>query len=60
MILIWLKSIVFDTLMFQILALYLYFEGAKNIHILSNDLELWRMLKVLWRILEVPDWGFAS
>ena len=33
-ILIWIWSLVFDTPMFQILALYLDFEGAKNIHVL--------------------------
>ena len=30
----WIWSLVFDTPMFQILALYLDFEGAKNIHVL--------------------------
>ena len=34
LILIFICSLVFDTLMFQILALYLDFEGAKNIHVL--------------------------
>ena len=34
LILIWIWSLVFSTLMFQILALYLDFEGAKNIHVL--------------------------
>ena len=34
LILIWIWSLVFDTPMFQILALYLDFEGAKNIHVL--------------------------
>ena len=34
LILIWIWSIVVDTPMFQILALYLDFEGAKNIHVL--------------------------
>ena len=34
LILIWIWSLVFDTLIFQILALYLDFEGAKNIHVL--------------------------
>ena len=34
-ILIWIWSQVFDTFMFQILALYLDIEGAENIHILS-------------------------
>ena len=31
---IWIWSLVFDTTMIQILALYLDFEGAKNIHVL--------------------------
>ena len=34
LILIWIWSLVFDTHMFQILALYLDFEGAKFIHVL--------------------------
>ena len=35
LILIWIWSLVFDTPMIQILALYLDFEGAKNIHVLN-------------------------
>ena len=35
--------------MIQILALYLNFEGAKNIHALHLG---------LWRMVEVPDWGW--
>ena len=34
LILIWICSLVFDTTMFQIVALYLDFEGAPDIHIL--------------------------
>ena len=34
LILIWIWSLVFDIPMIQILALYLDFEGAKNIHVL--------------------------
>merc|ERR1711954_288598 len=34
-LLIWIWSQVFDTPMIQILALYLDFEGAKNIHVLQ-------------------------
>ena len=34
LILIWIWSLVFDTPMIKILALYLDFEGAKNIHVL--------------------------
>ena len=33
-ILIWIWSLVFDTLMIQILALYLDFAGEKSIHVL--------------------------
>ena len=35
LIMIWIWSPVFDTTMIQILALYLDFESAKNIHVLS-------------------------
>ena len=35
MILIWIWSLVFDIPMIQILALYLDFEDAKNIHVLQ-------------------------
>ena len=35
LILIWIRSLVFDIPMTQILALYLDFEGAKNIHFLQ-------------------------
>ena len=34
LIFIWILSLVFDTIMIQILALYLDFKGAKNIHVL--------------------------
>ena len=34
LILIWIWSLVFDIPIIQILALYLDFEGAKNIHVL--------------------------
>ena len=34
LIFIWIWSLVFYTTMIQIVALYLYFEGAKNIHFL--------------------------
>ena len=34
LILIWIWSLLFDILMLRILALYLDFEGAKNIHVL--------------------------
>ena len=34
LILVWIWSLDFDTLMIWILALYLDFEGAKNIHVL--------------------------
>ena len=52
--LIWIGSLVVDTPMFQILAVYLNLEVAKNIHVLLDpDLGLWRMLKV-------PDLGLTS
>ena len=35
LILIWIRSLVSDIPMIQILALYLDFEGAKNIHVLK-------------------------
>ena len=54
LILIWIWSLIFDTPMFQILALYLDFEGVKNTHVLL-DLDLG-----LLRMLEVSDWGLAS
>ena len=54
LIFIWIWSLVFDTPMFQILALYLDLEGAKNIHVLLDpDFGL-------WRTLEVPDWSLDS
>ena len=34
LILIWIWSLVFDTTMIQIMAPYLDFKGAKNIHVL--------------------------
>ena len=34
LMLIWIWSLVFDIFMIQILALYLDFEGAKNIYVL--------------------------
>ena len=37
LILIWIWSLVFGTHIFQILALYLDFEGAKNIHVLKSS-----------------------
>ena len=48
MILIWIWSLVFDIPMIKVLALYLDFEGAKNIHILKVLIwgfgEHWRIL----------------
>ena len=35
LIVIWIWSLAFHTPIFYILALYLYFEGAKNIHVLQ-------------------------
>ena len=52
LIFIWIWLLVFVTLMFQILALYLYFDGAKNIHVL---LVLIRGFGGQWRFL-TGDW----
>ena len=45
-------SLVFDTSMFQMLAFYLDFEGAKNIHILLALIQgfggCWRFLTGVW------------
>ena len=54
LILIGIYSLIFDTSMIQILALYLDFENAKNSYVLL-DLDLG-----LWRMVEVPDWILAS
>ena len=52
MILIWVWSLVFDTPIFRILALYLDFEGAKNIHVLEVPIwgfgGHWRFLTGVW------------
>ena len=51
---IWIRSLVFDKPMFQILALHLDFEGAKNINVL---------VVLIWGFdggLGVPDLGNAS
>ena len=50
MTLIQIGSPVIGTPIFQIIALYLDFEGARNIHVLSSP--PWG----LCRMLEVPDW----
>ena len=54
LILIWICSLVFDIPMIQILACYLYFEGAKNIHVLEVIIwgfgGWWRFLTELWHI----------
>ena len=54
LILIWILSLVFDTPMIQILALYLDFDGAKNSHVLGSP------HFGLRRMLAVPDWGVTS
>ena len=52
LILIW--SLVFDTSIFRILALYLNFEGAKNIHFLKVLIcefgAQWRFLTGVWHL----------
>ena len=54
LILIYIWSLVFDTPMFQILSLYLYFEGAKNIHVLYVLFwgfgGHWRVLTWVWHL----------
>ena len=56
LILIW--WLVFCTHMLPILALYLDFEGAKTIHVLSVLIwgfgECWRFLTGVWHLLEWP------
>merc|ERR1711954_486692 len=51
-ILIWIWSLVSDTPMIRILALYLDFEDAKNIHVLQVIIwgfgECWRFLTGVW------------
>ena len=51
LILIPMWSLVFDTQIFQILALFLIFKVQKHLCPLSPHLGL-------WRTLEVPDWGW--
>ena len=52
LIFIWIWSLVFCSLMFQILALYLHFEGAKNINMISVLIwgfgGRWRFLTRVW------------
>ena len=54
LILIWMWSVVFDTSMIQIPALYLDFEGAKNIHFLWVLIwgfgGCWRFLTGVWHL----------
>merc|ERR1712112_451435 len=54
LILIWIWSLVFDTPMIRILALYLDFEGAKNIHVLYVLIwgfrGHWRFLTGVWHL----------
>ena len=55
MILIWIWSLVFDAPMIRILALYLDFEGAKNIHVLQALIwgfgGRWRFLTGVWHLV---------
>merc|ERR1711954_500472 len=54
LILIWILSLVFDIPMIRILALYLDFEGAKNIHVLKVLIwgfgGCWRFLTGVWHL----------
>ena len=54
LILIFIVAIVFDAPIFPILALYLDFKGAKNIHVLQV------LILGFKRMLEVSDWGLAT
>ena len=51
---IWIWSLVFATIIFRILALYLDFAGAKNIHILNvmswGFCGNWRFLTGVWHL----------
>ena len=51
---IWIWSLVFDKPMIQILAIYLEFEGAKNIHVLQVLIwgfgGCWRFLTGVWHL----------
>ena len=52
LILVWIWSLVFDTTMIQIFALYLDFEGAKSFHVLKVLIwgfgGCWRFLTGVW------------
>ena len=54
LILLWIWSLVFDTPIFRILAPYLYFKGAKNIH--DHNVLIWgfgggwRFLTGVWHL----------
>ena len=54
LILIWIWSLVFDIPMFQLLTLYLDFEGAKNIHVpkflICDFGGCWRFLTKVWHL----------
>ena len=54
LIMIWVLSLVFDTTMTQILALYLDFEGAKDIHVVEVLIwclrGCWRFLTGVWQL----------
>merc|ERR1712081_81577 len=54
LILIWIWLLVFGTPIFQILALYLDFEGAKNIHVLQvliwGSGGCWSFLTGVWHL----------
>ena len=62
LILISIWSLVFDTLMIWILALFLYFEGAKNIHVLLVLIwgfgGCWRCLTGVWHL--DLDWDIVT
>merc|ERR1711954_627708 len=76
LLLIWIWSLVFEIPMIRIVALYLDFEGAKNIHVLSVLFwgfgGCWRFLTGVWHLdidldlvtwvlyTHVPNFGFLS
>ena len=53
LIMIWIWSLVFDTPMLEILALYRFWRCKEHPCPLCSNLGL-------WRTLEVPDWGLGS
>ena len=61
LILIWIWSLVFDIPMILIFALYIDFQGAKNIHVLKALIlgfgQCWRFLSGVWHLDLVWIWS---